>query len=135
MNNGSNEWGVSFSRIVWVEKALKSHGNVVDVSRHDDIVFEVGRKSGAPITLICLDEYTLGVAGVERVFGEFPKANLIYVGGNWNKYTREAKELCLSRSVGLFNASELSGAIWKDDFAAYVKRDKDGDPMYQERSA
>lgn len=135
MNNGSNTWGVAFSRITWVGGVLKGHGNVLSVFRHDDIIFEIQRKSGPSITLICLDEYTLGIAGVERIFGEFPDVNLIYVGGNWNKDTPEAKELCLSRSVGLYNASELTGALWKDDFATYSKRNKDGTPIYEERSA
>jgi hypothetical protein len=135
MNNGSNDWDVSFSRITWLNGALKNHPNVLSVSRHDDIVFEIQRKSGPPITLLCLDEYTLGVSAAERVFEEFPKVNLIYVGGNWNKYTRDAKELCSSRAIGLYNASELNGALSKDDFSTYVRRDKDGTPIFEERSA
>jgi hypothetical protein len=135
MNNGSNKWGVSFSRITWLNGVVKNHPNVSGVFRHDDIVFEIQRRSGPPITLACLDEYTLGVSGAERVFDEFPEANLIYVGGNWNKYTHEAKELCLLRSIGLYNASEINGALWKDDFTTYYQRDKDGNPIYQERSA
>lgn len=135
MNNGSNEWGVSFGRIMWLNDVLKNHPNVLSVSRHDDIVFDIQRRSGPAIAVICLDEYTLGESGAQRVFDEFPNANLIYVGGNWNKYTHEAKELCWSRSVGLYNASEINGALWKDDFATYCRRDKGGAPIYEERSA
>lgn len=60
MSNGSNSWGVSFSRIAWLESAIQSHGNVIHYSRRDDIIMEFDRKDGSSITLICLDEYTLG---------------------------------------------------------------------------
>jgi hypothetical protein len=135
MNSGGNTWGVSFSRITWLNSVLKNHPNVRNVFRRDDIVFDIQRNTGPAITLVCLDEYTLGVAAAERVFEEFPDAKLIYVGGNWNKYTFEAKELCRSRGIGLYNASEINGALWKNEFATYCKRDKDGNPIYQERSA
>lgn len=130
MKNGSNLWGVSYSRIAWTEHAIKCHQNVIGVTRHDDIILDIERDKGCPITLICLDEYVLGESGVHRVFMEFPSVNLIFVGGNWNGYTPEAKELCLSRRVGLFNSSELTGALWKDDFWNYHRRDDEGNPTY-----
>ncbi len=135
MNNGSNEWGVSFSRISWLEGAISSHANVVNVSRHDDIILEIERANGPPVTAICLDEYAFGEAAAQRVFHEFPNVNFISVGGNWNGYTPEAKELCLSKKVGLYNSSELTGALWLDNFWDYAAKDKDGDPVYQYRSA
>ena len=130
MSNGSNSWGVSYSRIAWLESAIKSHGNVIRYSRHDDIIMKFARKDGSSITLICLDEYTLGEAMVHRVLNEFPEVNFISVGGNWNGYTREAKQLCLSNSNGRFNSSELTGALWKNEFWLYHQRDDDGNPIY-----
>lgn len=130
MPNGSNSWGVSYSRIAWLESAIKSHDNVIRYSRHDDIIMKFDRKDGSSITLICLDEYTLGEAMVHRVLNEFPEVNFISVGGNWNGYTREAKQLCLSNSIGLFNSSELTGALWKNEFWLYHQRDDDGTPIY-----
>lgn len=130
MSNGSNSWGVSYSRIAWLESAIKSHGNVIRYSRHGDIIMKFDRKDGSSITLICLDEYTLGEAMVHRVLNEFPEVNFISVGGNWNGYTREAKQLCLSNSIGLFNSSELTGALWKNEFWLYHQRDDDGNPIY-----
>jgi hypothetical protein len=135
MSNGSNKWDVRFSRISWLDGVLKGHPNVTSVIRRDDIVFEIQRKKGPPITLLCLDEYAFGVAAAERAFQEFPDVNLIYVGGKWNKYTAEAKELCSERSIGLYNAGELAGALWKNDFRFYVKADSDDDPIRRERSA
>lgn len=130
MNNGANNWGVTYGRISWLENAIKLHANVVGLRRRDDIVMEVVREAGCPLTVICLDEYSLGVSGVHRVMGEFPDVNFISVGGNWNGYTPEAKKLCLSNEIGLFNSSELAGALWKDDFWNYHKRDDEGNPVY-----
>lgn len=133
MNNGNNSWGVSFSRIAWLEEAIEKHKNVSCVRRHDDIVIEVDRKDGSHITVLCLDEYAMGEAAVYRVLNEFPEVNLISVGGNWNGYTPEAKELCLSRDIGLYNSSELTGALWKDEYWKYYQEDEDGNPTYQYR--
>ena len=105
MNNGTNTWGVSYSKILWLENVIKNHPNVLSIFRHDDIVIDVERKQWIGITVICLDEYTLGEAGVYRVFQEFPKVNFITVGGNWNGYTSEAKQLCLSKKIGLYNST------------------------------
>lgn len=60
---------------------------------------EIERADGPSITLICLDEYTLGEAMVHRVLQEFPTVKYISVGGNWNGYTVEAKRLCLSKKL------------------------------------
>ena len=133
MSNGSNDWGVTFGRISWLGEALESHRNVLRVMRHDDVIFEVTRVKGSSLTIICLDEYALGVAVLRRIDREFSRVNFIYVGGNWNGYTPEAKERCVSRQIGLYNASEISGALWKDDFWTYVKKDDKGNPEYQYR--
>ncbi|WP_192484800.1 MULTISPECIES: hypothetical protein [Cysteiniphilum] len=130
MSSSSNNWGVSYSRITWLEDAIQNHGNVVNYSRHDDIIMKFDRKDSSSIVLICLDEYALGEAAVHRVLKEFPEVNYISVGGNWNGYTEEAKQLCISKNIGLFNASELSGALYKDEFWAYHRRDEDGNPIY-----
>lgn len=130
MTNGANSWGVSYSRIAWLETVIKSHDNVASFSRHNDIIMEVTRKIGCPLIIICLDEYTLGEAAARRVMQEFPSVNFISVGGNWNGYAPEAKALCLSNRIGLFNSSELSGALFKDEFWTYHKKDKEGNPIY-----
>lgn len=130
MRNGSNDWGVSFGRINWLGAALQTHENVSRVTRHDDIIFDIERKAGPALTVVCLDEYALGESAVQRIFQEFPTVNFISVGGNWNGYTPEAKDLCLSRHVGLYNSSEITGAIWKDEFWSYHTRDNKGNPSY-----
>lgn len=130
MRNGRNSWSVSFSKISWLVNAIENHGNVSYAERHDDIVVEVDRNDGSHITVLCLDEYAMGEAAVHRAFKEFPKANFISVGGNWNGYTPEAKELCSSRNIGLYNSSELTGALWKNEYWRYSQKDEDGNPTY-----
>lgn len=130
MSNGSNDFGVSFAQISWIERLLKNHDNVVSVTRTNDIQFDIERRRGRPIRLVCLDEYTCGLARVLEVQEAFPGANLIYVGGTWNGYTGEAKEYCLAAEIGLFNTAEMNGALHRDAFWTYHKKDKDGNPIY-----
>lgn len=42
-NNGSNNWGVAFSHTTWFQRLLETHGNITNIDRHDDLVFEVDR--------------------------------------------------------------------------------------------
>lgn len=130
MANGTNAYGVSYAQIVWISRLLASHGNVVTVERTKDIQFDIVRGHGGPIRMICLDEYTCGIARVYEVLEAFPGTNLIYVGGAWNSYTWEAKEYCLENKIGLFNTTEMNGALHRDEFWGYHKKDKDGNPIY-----
>jgi len=123
---------VSFSRISWLDKVLRSHRNVASVDRHDDIIFELERRSSEDhLRLICCDEYALGLLVVQRALAEFSPLHIISSGGNWTGYTPEAKEYCLQARIGLFNSTELNGALWKADFWTYHKVDEDGNPEYQ----
>jgi hypothetical protein len=46
-----------------------------------------------------------GVTFLTRAIGEFGPLNIIFVGGAWHGYTREAKEECADRKIGLYYAS------------------------------
>lgn len=129
--NGSNNWNVSFAQISWLERLLSTHGNVGSVTRRDDIVFEIARKLPADhLTVVCLNEYTMGLTAVHRVIHEFGKPGIIYVGGGWCGYTRQAKEFCVSEHIGLYVTNEMSGGLWENEHWTYCKRDKNGDPLY-----
>lgn len=130
MSNRIDSWGVSFSRISWLENAISQHENVISINRYDDIVIEVKRSDGKDVTVLCLDEYTMGVASIHRVLKDFPEVNFISVGGNWNGYTPEAKELCLSKRIGLYNSSELTGGLWTNEFWKFHYKDDKGNPKY-----
>jgi len=130
MSNGSNIFGVSFAQIQWILRSLQNHPNVSEVVRTEDILFSLNRLSGDDISLVCLDEYACGLARVLETREAFPGVNIIYVGGMWNGYTTEAKEHCLDSHLGLYNTSELSGGLHRNDYWAYHKRDRDGNPIY-----
>lgn len=135
MSNGSNDFGVTLPQIRWISQVLSNHVNVSSVSRTVDIQFDVKRSRGADIRLVCLNEYTCGLARVYEVLETFPGTNLVYVGGNWNGYTQEAKEFCLASSLGLYNSGEINGALHKDTFWSYHHKDKDGNPRYPTKSS
>lgn len=125
MCNGENYYGVKYSQIQFFEKILETHKNVYKFDRHHDIVFDIERVGGDRLKAICLNEYTCGLARVMEVISEFPEINLIYVGGMWNGFTAEAKDFCLDSKIGLYNTTEMTGALFYSDFWAYRKKDKD----------
>jgi len=130
--NGSNTWDVSFAHISWLEKLLRSHGNSGTLTRHHDLVFELDRKRQKDhLSIVCLNEYTMGLTAVQRVIHEFGKPSIIYIGGGWCGYTEPAKQFCLSERIGLYVTEEMSGALWAAEYWDYHQRDKDGNPIYR----
>lgn len=128
--NGSNDYGVSYSIISWLEKALKTHGNIARVRRYDDIVFDIIRQNQYDqLTILCADEYACGITFVQKVLSEYPNCNCISVGGGWNGYTSQAKEFCLSMHIGLFVSDELMGALWVDEYWKYIKKEPTGEQV------
>jgi hypothetical protein len=129
--NGRNSWDVSFAQISWLERLLSTHGNCGALTRHDDLVFELDRKQQTDhLSIVCLNEYTMGFTAVQRVIHEFGKPSIIYIGGGWCGYTEQAKQFCLSERMGLYVTNEMSGALWATEYWAYHQRDKDGNPIY-----
>ena len=131
MSNGRNDWGVSFSRISFMNSVLNAHKNVQHFNRSQDIIYDIHRANQNDVLkLICADKYTFSLTDVFRVYSEFEGVQIIYVGGGWCSYTREAKEYCLDGEIGLFNSKELNGALWRDDFWGYHQTDDEGNPVY-----
>lgn len=135
MTNGRNSFGVSYPQILFVEKILRSHTNVSAFGRTKDIQFDIDRVEGERVRLVCLDEYTCGIARVMEALEAFPGTNILYVGGNWNGYTSAAKDYCLESQIGLYNSSEVNGALRKREFWSFYYKDKKGNPIYQFKAA
>lgn len=123
MSNGSNDFDVSFAQISFLDRLLNKHPNILEVMRSKDIQFDIVRERGGPIRLVCLDEYTCGLARVFEAQEAFPGVNLVYVGGVWNHYTGDAKQYCKDSKMGLFNAKEINGALHRHEFWGYVRQD------------
>ena len=125
-NNGSNSWGVGFSHIMWFQRLLETHGNIINIDRHDDIVFEVDRKRQSEhLTVLCCNEYTMSLTLVQKAIADFGQVDIIHIGGGWNSYTSDAKDFCRMRRLGLYTSPEMTGALWKNEFWAYEKPDTD----------
>lgn len=136
LNNGYNEWGVALPKIIWFNQLLNCHGNVKNIVRHDDIIFEIDRlQQKDHLIILCCDEYTMGITAVYRALNEFGALNIIYIGGGWCSYTMEAKEFCLNSNIGLYNSKEINGALRTKEFWKYHRKDKNGNPIYNNRTA
>lgn len=135
MSNGSNSFGVTLPQIRWISQVLSNHPNVSKVVRTNDIQFDVTRLRGSDLRLVCLNEYTCGIARVYEVLEVFPGTNIIYVGGNWNGYTREAKDFCLATNLGLYNSGEINGALHRNEFWSYCRKDERGNPVYPTKAS
>jgi hypothetical protein len=77
MSNGSNDFGVSYAQISFVDRMLAAHPNLVEVTRSNDIQFDIVRERVEPIRLVCLNEYACGLARVFEAQAVFPGVNLI----------------------------------------------------------
>ncbi len=132
----SNNWDITFSHISFLEKALGRHKCVADYERSSDIMFTIERtERRPPLVAVLIERYTVSLADVLAVMGEFPSVQGIVTAGDWNRYTREAKEYGLAHSVGVFNITEFLGALWRTDFVGYVKKDEQGRPIYLYRAS
>ena len=130
-----NDWNVSYSTISFMERALQSHSKVAHFERSKDIVFEITDIDGRVLKMVLVNEYALGVAAVHRILSEFPGTEYVVTGGNWNAYTREAKDFGRQNDIGIFVIGEFLGALHWTDPKKYVQKDKDGKPVYHHRAA
>lgn len=112
---------------------LKTHNNIESnsVKRTKDILFETTRlRQNDKVLVLCLREYTFGTTLYYKVLEEFPNVNIIYIGGGWSGYTKEAKSIALENKTGIYVTNEMTGALFKDEYWAYHKRNQEGDPDY-----
>jgi hypothetical protein len=136
MNNGSNDWGVNFSHIMWLNDYLKVHRNILDVSRSHDILFTVHRKRQSDVLrILCCNEYAMSFTLVLRGLNEFGELDIFYVGGGWNGYTEQAKSYCIENRIGLFVTDEMTGALWADEWWTYYRKDEKGNTICFYRAA
>jgi hypothetical protein len=125
-----NNWDVSYSVITFFEQALKTHSKVAGFRRNRDIFFTIELTNGRELKVLLVDEYTLGLADLHRAQSEFPKMEFIVTGGNWNGYTREAKQYGLLHGLGIFNIEEFLGALNWSEPRKYYKKGPNGRATY-----
>lgn len=130
-----NHWEVPFCVISFFEKAMEGHSKVMNINRKEDIFFTIKDVKGRIFKVLLLNEYCIGLATVLKALDDFPETEYIVTGGNWNGYTKEAKEYCSENDLGLFNLGEFLGAINWTKPKDYYKKDSDGKPSYPFKSA
>ena len=130
-----DNWDVSDGAIAAFEKALRSHSRVESFVRSDDIFFHLLLKNGNEVGVLLVEEYALGLAVIHRAIDEFPSIEHIITCGNWNGYTREAKEFGAENGFGIFMLEEFLGALHCKDPIKYVRKDKEGNPVHHYRAA
>lgn len=130
------DWHVTRKTIEFFESALNGHGCVASFARDRGIVFHIRRtESRSDVIAVLVNLYTISLADVFAICQQFPDANCIVTDGNWNSYTKEAKDHGLKSKIGVFNASEFFGALhWSLPYK-YVKKDDQGRPIHSYRSA
>lgn len=111
-NNGTNNYGVQFSNIMFLNKIITGHKNVRELTRENDIEFAVSRiKQNDIIKILCVDEYVLSESRAQQIVIDFPNVDIIYIGGKWNKSSPEATTYCRTRKIGVYNSGGINGAI------------------------
>lgn len=116
-DNGSNDYEVTFGRIMFLEKIIEGHDNIASFIRHSDIVFDVERlKPRDSIQIVCVDEYALSEAMARRISKDFPNVSLVFVGGKWNHSSGEASGYCRNKKIGICNAGSVNSALCKTQY-------------------
>jgi hypothetical protein len=136
MDNGANNWAVLHSSILFFERMLTGHQNLAHVMRSRDIMFTLTRKKPPDcIRILTVNTYTFGMADFYRAREEFPEVTCIVLAGEWNAYTRDAKERANIENIGLLTPKELVAAIWREEPHNYFTKDRHGHPIYHIRAA
>jgi len=100
-----------------------------------DIQFLIEHVDGTILNVLLVNEYSLGLAAILRAGDEFPDAEYVVTGGNWNGYTPEAKDYGRENDRGIFNTGEFFGALNWTNPKRYYQKDRDGNPIYAYKSA
>lgn len=119
-----NNWGVSYSSIIFFEEALNTHNKVKNVVRNKDIFFKIENCNNKVLNTLLLDEYRFGIAALMKALDEFSDAKYIVIGGNWNEATSEALKYAEDNKIGIFTFSEFFGAINYKEPLNYLKRNE-----------
>ena len=106
----SNEFGVGWGTIKFFMEVLNSHsGYVFSYTREQDILFHLVlipsnvafplNAQNKTVDVALSADYIMSEASVLAFRATFPTAKIIVLGGNWCKYTSEAR--CAAHGYGI----------------------------------
>ncbi|MGO8506174.1 hypothetical protein AB9F35_32270 [Rhizobium leguminosarum] len=113
-------WPSSDGNFPFFEDRMIDHAKVTSVNPHGDGVYELTRDSGATIRVLVCECYSYGVAEYLETVEKIGKIDAVVISSSWCAYTRDAKEHCKGKRVGLFKISEFMGALYRPDFWNYI---------------
>jgi len=106
-------------------KYLNSNPIVINIERKGLQVVEIIRKEKSNVKVFMTNIYIVSLADVYEILSEVEQVDAIVTMSAWNSYTKEAKEECKKRGIGLFSFKEFMGAVYYDgqQFLDYVHPD------------
>lgn len=110
-----------YSFICFTLEFLSKHNNVISVQQRNDYVFEVMRENPKDKVIVAaINEYVLGELTILRITQENPDVDIICSGGDWNKPTQNAFNLCHEQNICLCNFKGLFRALYRQECRNYV---------------
>ena len=105
---------------------LSTNKVVVDIIHEKDQIIKIKRKSKSEIRVYMTNIYIVSISDIYEILLQARDIDAIVTMSAWNSYTREAKQQCRSRNIGLFKFNEFFGAIYYDgkQFVDYVPPDR-----------
>jgi len=106
-------------------KYLNSNPIVIKIERKGLQLIEIIRKGKSNLKVFMTNIYIVSLADVYEILSEVGQIDAIVTMSAWNSYTKEAKEECKKRGIGLFKFKEFMGAVYYDgqQFLDYVHPD------------
>lgn len=112
MSNGSNNFDIGYSEIIFFESVLRSHTAVTSFERIDDIRFEIARNNDrSNLSVVLISEYRLGEAFAFRVLDAFPEIDAIVNSGNWNAVVLDRADFKSNTGVEVLKMTHFLGAL------------------------
>lgn len=99
----------SRNKLINFLRGTRGVGGVEEVSYQ---VITVIRNEKPTVKTFLTNVYIVSLSDVYEIMSEHPDLNAIVTMSAWNGYSKEAKEDCRRRGVGLFTFKEFLGAVW-----------------------
>ena len=122
MSNYSDDT-VSHASVEFFEKVMSGHSKVRDFDKLGHREYAIHRTYDDTIRVWLTGKYIFGILDYHELHREERQVNCIVASSAWNKYTRDAKDIAVQDSVGLFTVKELLGALNLRKFWKYQPKD------------
>lgn len=122
-----NRKKITYSTREFFVKGMRGHSAVDEITLVNGDIYLIKRTEGRPeLKILIADIYIAGEADILEITEEHSDLDCIVLVGFYNRYSSYAKDLAMSRDIGLFDNREFFGAIHRSGsaFLNYVKKEK-----------